>query len=100
MDSKRDRRRYNTFLNSTFGPNLLAYTDGGGTENIVGVSAPCAIDGFIALFPVWPRNEPAAFQSLLVKWGVEVTAALSPATGAGAGCKLTTTPDKFQSSSQ
>ena len=36
------------------------------------------LPGFIELFPVWPRSEPASFRGLLVKGGFEVTAAYSP----------------------
>jgi hypothetical protein len=67
------------FLHSTWGPNLLAYTSGGGIEN-VGVSRAVnemllsADQGVLQLFPAWPVAHPASFTTLRAKGGFLVSA--------------------------
>ena len=63
----------NAFLQHSFGPNMLAYAPGGGTENCgiaraVNEMLVQAPNGeYIQLFPMWPAGEPATFTSLRTK---------------------------------
>jgi hypothetical protein len=69
-----------SFLNNSWGPNLLAYTSGGGIEN-VGISRAVnemllsAEGGVVQLFPAWPAGQLASFTTLRTKGGFLVTAA-------------------------
>lgn len=72
------------------GGNLLIGAPGGGVENI-GASRALndmlatslgGLGGAICVFCFWPSQEPASFQTLLVKGGFAVSAAFSNATQA------------------
>ena len=92
------------FIANYFGPNLLLYATGGGIEN-TGVTrainemllsssrvpagyAPCGAASpgkgcgpwALSLFPSWPLDEPAAFETLLAKGGFLVSAAYDNVT--------------------
>ena len=85
----------NAFLALWWGPNLLAYAPGGGIENTGmarGVNemllqsfrlpGPPPVSYVLSLFPFWPEDEPAAFQTLLAKGGFTVSASYDNATRA------------------
>lgn len=85
----------NSFLSQSWGPNLLPYAPGGGIENTGmarGVNemllqsfrlpGPPPVSYLLALFPFWPTDEPAAFETLLAKGGFTVSAAYDNATRA------------------
>ena len=58
---------------SGFGPNLIRYASGGGTENAgmalavadMMLGSPGGVNGHIELFPAWPPAHPASFARLL-----------------------------------
>ena len=74
-------------MKTTFGPNFLCDTAGGGIENVgmsravseMLVSAPSG--RYIQLFPFWPKATPASFGGLMVKGGFRVWANYTPGTG-------------------
>ena len=74
-------------MHTSFGPNLLCDTAGGGIENVgmsravseMLLSAPSG--QYIEVFPFWPKAEPASFGGLMAKGGFRLWANYTASTG-------------------
>lgn len=80
---------FNAQIGGLFGGNLLLRAPGGGVENVgvsravaemLATSVGGAVGGVILVFGFWPADEPATFQTLLVKGGFAVSASYSNTT--------------------
>ena len=81
-------------MHTSFGPNLLCDTVGGGIENVgmsravseMLLSAPSG--QYIEVFPFWPKAEPAAFGGLMAKGGFRLWANYTANSGVSSPVRL------------